>query len=285
MTSIFRVDAFISSAGGGNPAGVVLNGTRLSDLEMQKIAADLAHSETAFVLPSEVADLRLRYFAPGKEVDLCGHATIASLHLLHERGLVGQSSLLLETKAGIQQIRLGDGTVAMTQNPPHFGEVLPGTLVAPALGIESAELFDSSHIPVQIASTGLHKIFVPVSSIGVLEKITPDYEAIAAVSRDVGAIGFYVYSVQSYDGGDATCRNFAPVVGIHEDAATGTSAAALSCLLWKYGFVRDPPNSIRIEQGHSIDRPSELIVDLELESGVIHKVWLSGRATTINQYR
>ena len=125
----------------------------------------------------------------------------------------------------------------MTQNPPTFGDVLPAADVAAVLGVAVDDLMDASVMPVQKASTGLHKIFVPMKSLAALQKVVPNLAGIDALSRSVGAIGTYVFSMETVAGGTAYCRNFAPVVGIEEDSATGTSAAALSRLLHKYGLV------------------------------------------------
>lgn len=94
---IHHYEAFSSEPGKGNPAGVVLNGQGLSEATMQGIAKQVGFNETAFVLPSTVADVRLRYFTPGHEIDLCGHATIASLFALYDRGRRRPGELMVET--------------------------------------------------------------------------------------------------------------------------------------------------------------------------------------------
>src|SRR5262249_7892827 len=83
---VLHVDAFAGRPGMGNPARVLLDADDLPEARMQAIARAVGFNETAFVLPSTRADLRLRYFTPGHEVDLCGHATIATFVLLHQRG-------------------------------------------------------------------------------------------------------------------------------------------------------------------------------------------------------
>ena len=134
-------------------------------------------------------------------------------------------------------------------------------------------------MPIQVASTGLHKIFVPVASLESLLSIVPDFAAIESVSRLHGAIGMYCYSLESKSNATAHCRNFAPVVGIMEDSATGTSAAALSCVLRQNGIL-EKSASLRLvyEQGDCIGQPSEIIVLLDLEDDVICGVRVAGRA-------
>jgi len=285
VTVLFQVQAFTKDGAGGNAAGVVCDAGKLSVPEMLSIAAEAGFSETAFVCESESADHRVRFFTPTREVNLCGHATIATYHLLLERKLIKPGSYSMETLAGLQRIEVGeDGLVAMTQNPPTFGEVLDPESVASVLGLTCQDLMDASKMPIQIASTGLHKIFVPVKSLDALQRVVPDLPGIDALSRSVGAIGTYVFSLESVAGGTAHCRNFAPVVGIQEDSATGTSAAALSCLLHRYGQVSDTEvaSGLVFEQGYAISQPSEIVVRLGLLHDTISEVWVAGRAQTVS---
>jgi PhzF family phenazine biosynthesis protein len=282
MVRVHRVDAFSSQGEGGNAAGVVLAESELSTEQMQAIAARMGLSETAFVFPHDRADRGLRFFTPTAEVGLCGHATIASWHLLMEQGLVEAGAWQMWTPSGIQQIRCeSDGRVAMSQNLPEFGPVLDPDPIARSLGIAVDQLMDPERIPIQIASTGLYKIFAPIRDLSTLDQIQPDLEAIEAISRTAGAIGIYCYTLESRRGGIAQCRNFAPVVGIREDSATGTSAAATGCLLFHHGIVDSKQaGDLVFEQGYALQQPSEIRVRLEIKESTIRKVWVAGRATT-----
>lgn len=108
---IKQIDAFTNRAFGGNPAGVVMSADGLKDGEMQNIAKEMNLSETAFILKSNKADFRIRWFTPKKEVLFCGHATVASLHALAEEGMFGMSSngifdLKTETMVGIITVKV-----------------------------------------------------------------------------------------------------------------------------------------------------------------------------------
>lgn len=92
---VYHYNAFSTDKDKGNPAGVVFDGEKLSDQQMIEVAKQVGFNETAFVLESNVADLRLRYFTPGHEINLCGHATVASLYGLRSRGLLSQEDVLL----------------------------------------------------------------------------------------------------------------------------------------------------------------------------------------------
>ena len=150
--------------------------------------------------------------------------------------------------------------------------------MAQALGLSSKDL--GSLVP-QVASTGLFKIFVPVPSLEVLAAVEPDFEAISRVSRSVEAIGMYVYCLDVPGAATARCRNFAPVVGILEDSATGTSAAALASLLQHRQQVSGGSGTwLRFEQGYAIDQPSEILVELSVDDGAVSEVRVAGYATT-----
>ncbi len=105
--TVCHYDAFSKEPGMGNPAGVVLNGDELTDEEMQEVAFKVGFNETAFPIKSAVADFRMRYFTPGHEMNLCGHATIATVYALKSRGLLrDKKEITIETAVGILPIRI-----------------------------------------------------------------------------------------------------------------------------------------------------------------------------------
>mgnify|MGYP003578124327 FL=1 len=103
---VFHYDAFSSKPNKGNPAGVVLDADGLTAKEMQDIAMKVGFNETSFPMDSDIADLRIRYFTPGHEMNLCGHATMATIHALKTRGLLDKDELMIETGAGILPIKI-----------------------------------------------------------------------------------------------------------------------------------------------------------------------------------
>ena len=277
----YVVDAFTCDGQGGNPAGVVLVNEVLPKERMQAIAARLGFSETAFVVFSGTSRHKIRFFTPENEVALCGHATIASYFLLFHLGQIQAGPFVMETLAGEQAVSVDTtGSVGMTQNLPVFGSTLRGSDVAPALGMAPELIGGPTGLPIQIASTGLNKIFVPVVSLEALHEIKPDFERIARISEANDSIGMYCYCLETIRGSTAHCRNFAPVVGIREDSATGTSAAALGCVLHHYGII-DPGLTERLvfEQGFCIQQPSEIHVLLKITEGAITRVEIAGRAS------
>lgn len=111
--------AFSDKALGGNPAGVVLQAAHLSESQMQEVARQVGFSETAFVMPSDQADFKVRFFTPSDEVDLCGHATIALFYLMKTQHLVDVGTYTLETLAGILKVVIEvNGEVYLSQTLP-----------------------------------------------------------------------------------------------------------------------------------------------------------------------
>ncbi|MAA79247.1 MAG: phenazine biosynthesis protein PhzF [Deltaproteobacteria bacterium] len=276
--NIHVVYAFTKNGAGGNPAGVVLCNTPLSSDQMQHIAANAGYSETAFIEIISQNTQRIRFFAPSKEVALCGHATIASYSWLFQKQHIAKGKHNMLCMAGAQKIIVNeDGSISMSQNLPTFGPTLQPDDISHALRIHPNQIH--STIPIQVASTGLHKIFVPLQSISDLNAISPNQEEIKRVSIQNNSIGMYCYTLETLHSSTAHCRNFAPVVGIMEDSATGTSAAALSTLLHHFGLLSDHPNlNLSYEQGYAIDTPSEIYVRLEQRDKKITAVWVRGFA-------
>lgn len=115
---VFTLNSFAKTLEGGNPAGVVLDADNLTEKQMMYISKEVGFSETAFVSKSNKADFKVRFFTPTDEVDLCGHATIATYFLMWNKQLIKSGNYTQETKAGILGIEAGkDGTVFMDQNP------------------------------------------------------------------------------------------------------------------------------------------------------------------------
>lgn len=264
-TRALLVDAFTDDSCAGNAAGVVPDAGGLTDDQMQAIAAELGASETAFLRPSDAADRRLRYFTPTTEVDLCGHATIASHAHLYDDGALAAGEHTLETNVGVLDIEVAeDGTVWMAQNPPTVREVeLSYERVAEATGTEAAALRGASDdIPLAVADTGLPFLIVPITYLSDLGDADPDFDAVEALADDVGAAGVYMFSFDALDrASTAHGRAWVPGVGVDEDPVTGTASGAAGAYLARFGaFDGDAPAEMVFEQGHFVDRPGRVRV-------------------------
>lgn len=283
LIKAFTLDAFAKSIGGGNPAGVVLNADSLSETDMKRIAEVIGFSETAFVMKSDNADFKVRFFTPNDEVDLCGHATIGTFYTMADQGIIPAGKYKQETKAGILEVEVGaDYTVLMEQNLPQFFEVIDKEEIAESLNISIKDIM--ADLPVQIVSTGLKDIIIPVKSFDCLNSINPDFDKVEAVSKKYKVIGYHIFTLETLHNSTAHCRNLAPLYGIPEESATGTSNGALSCYLYKYGRLNDKKlNAITIEQGYSMGKPSEILVSLSAEAGMISQVKVGGKALNLKQ--
>ncbi|MFB6071906.1 MAG: PhzF family phenazine biosynthesis protein [Halobacterium sp.] len=264
-TRALLVDAFTDEPCSGNAAGVVPDAGDLTDDQMQAIAAELGASETAFVRESEEADRRIRYFSPTTEVDLCGHATVATHAHLFADGVIEAGEHTLETNVGALDIEVTEeGVVWMTQNDPEIREVdVSYERVAEATGTDGAALRGASDdLPLAVADTGLPFLVAPITYLSDLGDADPDFDALEALADDVGAAGVYAFSFDALDG-DATLhgRAWVPGLGIDEDPVTGTASGAAGAYLRHFdAFGGDMDAEMVFEQGHFVDRPGRVRV-------------------------
>lgn len=256
------VDAFTDTPLTGNAAGVVPTATDLTDAQMAAIARELAVSETAFLLDSDVADRRIRFFTPETEVDLCGHATIASHVHLYEDNVIAAGTHSLETEVGVIDIDVTDDGVAwMTQGPPAVERVdLDIERAGRALDLPEAALGEME-LPAATASTGLRFLIVPVTFLEPLGAATPDFDAVEALTDAYDAAGVYAFTFDTI-AADSTLhgRCFLPGTGIDEDPVTGTASGAVGAYLRTVDAFGSLPEEMQFEQGHFLDRPGHVRV-------------------------
>lgn len=276
---LFIADAFTAEAFGGNPAGVAVldsEHTFPDDSFMKKLAAELKHSETAFVLPLGGCRFRLRYFTPASEVDLCGHATIAAFTVLKDIGLVCGGTSIAETKAGTIDVSFDGDTVLMSMAEPKIIRDFSSDEAASfyeAFGLS----LDDCPAPLypEAVSTGLPDIMLPVADRQCLASLKPDFPKISELSKRHNVVGFHVFSLGTDNGITADCRNFAPLYGIDEEAATGTSNGALTYYLFKRGLIRENTLNTFL-QGEAFGRPS--VINSRLTGS---KIYIGGRAVIL----
>lgn len=252
----FVVDAFAGAPFGGNPAGVVLLGegkTFPADDIMIKIAAELRYSETAFVQQNAPAEFTVRYFTPAAEVDLCGHATIAAFSILRDEGIVPvDTPCRNHTLAGDLEVVAGEQIMMQMAAPEVLDICVDVQELYRIMGGE--ELSGKGSLPVEIVSTGLPDIIMPVESVEKLHALQPDMAALSELSARLEVTGAHAFAL-SDDGYTAHVRNFAPLYDIPEESATGTANAALTYYLYRHGFVASGEDC-RFIQGEAMKRPS-----------------------------
>lgn len=281
------VDAFTTQRFSGNPCGVVTRAEGLNDAQMQNIARELNLSETAFVFPSGVADFRVRFFTPLKEIPLAGHPTIATMYTLADEGRIdlsgGPKRVVQELSIGVLPVDLSRGEsgavrVVMTQAKPEFGRRLDRNVFAQALGIDPSEMLQD--VPVQVVSTGTPQAMVPVKSLGVLKKLNPNMQHLSDLEQVGHYFSTHVFALEAFDAPHRThARHYAASGGIPEDPVTGSATGAMAAYLWKYGLVRDAHYTV--EQGHIMGRPGIVEIEVEGEDDEPTAVRIAGTAVTV----
>ena len=271
----YIVDAFTDEPFGGNTAGVVLlNGDFPSDELMQQVAAELRYSETAFVQQQDYDEFTVRYFTPAGEVDLCGHATIATFSLLNQLGMVNdQVPVVNHTLAGDLKVKFGCH-VMMQMAAPRVLEV-PLDIDRLHRIMAGERLQQWPELPVEVVSTGLPDIMMPMASVEALNAMRPDMAALAAYSIELDVVGVHAFAL-SDDGYTAHVRNFGPRYDIPEESATGTANAALTHYLQRRGLVKRG-DDCRFLQGETMGRPSVVATTVDPD-GVI---WVGGSSCIV----
>ena len=270
MVDVYVAVAFSKDAKGGHKAGVVLGRSELTSVQKAAIAKEMGYSETAFVLDSDKADFKLQYFTPTEEVPLCGHATIAAFSTLKLLNMLDKPDCTIETEAGILNIHIkDDGLILMEQNRPAYLEVLDSDIFTGCI----ERNFIDHRFPIQIVSTGLNDVMLPVDSVEHLEQLSPDFEMIANMSKEKEVVGVHAFTIIKESDVTAICRNFAPLYGIDEESATGTANCALACYLFKYYKQQ---SQYVFEQGHNMGDISRIVVNLSYHENVIDSVFVGG---------
>ena len=276
---LYIVDAFTTKRFSGNQAGVALLGDEVWPGEgfMQALAAELKHSETAFVKANGEKSFRVRYFTPEGEVDLCGHATIAIFTVLRETGMIGPGTYNASTLAGELAIRVSADAVWMDMAPPVEARTFTDEEAAELYAAYGLSLADKPEgYQPKAVSTGLCDILLPVKSADALDRAVQNEAEVTRLSKQYEVVGVHMFW-PCLDGDAAChCRNFAPLYAIPEEAATGTSNGALTYYLYKCGKVA-PGAENRFVQGEKMGKPSEILSRLEVDGEAV-KVLIGGRA-------
>lgn len=226
------VNAFVDGLSGGNPAGVVLHAENYTTRQKQCIAAAVGVSETAFVSPSSIADFRVEFFTPTRQIAHCGHATIATFSYMRQSGLLPKDNTSKETIDGRREILLEGENAFMEQSAPRYIAIKPTdqNRMLQSIGLEPSSLLTGASI--NILNTGNSFLMVAAQSPDIVRSVKPEKEQIIKISEEYNLIGYYLFSIQSdKKGRDASARMFAPRYGIDEESATGMAAGPLACYL------------------------------------------------------
>lgn len=264
-----RLAAFTTDPAGGNPAGVWIGDELPSAEEMQRIAAEIGYSETAFVAPAAGLERTIRFFSPKAEVSFCGHATVATGVLLGE--LDGEGAYRLETC-------VGEVPVAVRREPTGHLEASLTSVGTKHRAADDALLDEAlsalrwtradleSSIPPAVAYAGAWHLVLAVRDAATLDGLDYDFDRLAEImaEADLTTLQLVVRGSDTF----FHSRNPFPPGGVVEDPATGAAAAALG------GYLRDAgllpaPGTFEIRQGEAMGRPSLLRVDVPESGGIV----------------
>jgi len=298
-----QFDVFTDRSFCGNHLAVFPNAEGIPDEQMGKIAREMNLSETVFVLNSEADEAlrRLRIFTPAREIPFAGHPIVGTWAALAGLGVVpvpdggnGWQRIFHEVGIGILpvDIEFKDGQpvqVVMTQgkfeiineiDDPH-----EQAEVARALGLAREDL--DENLPIQVITTGLSCLAVPIRSLADLRDIRVDAALLTDIYQRYGGTGCHAFTRETIEVGEsrAHARFFAPADNIPEDPATGSACGALGGYLIHHGALSLEPDEGRykfvIEQGDFINRPSRINLDVKGQTGNVEEVKVGGSAVLV----
>jgi PhzF family phenazine biosynthesis protein len=263
-----KIDAFTSGLSSGNPAGAVyLNSLDdINAVEMQQIARELKGfvSETGYVCRLDEETFNLRYYSSEREVDFCGHATVAIMYDLikNSSDLISKDVVYINTSKGklkvFNRIKKDDAVFISAPDPVFSGKTIDPMEIAEALRIDGNSIDGKN--PISIINAGLETLIVPIKSLNDILSIKPDLDELRGFCIDSLIDIITVFTREtSYGAGDFRTRVFAPTFGYLEDPATGSGNSAFGYYLIKSGMHQS--NIITIEQNGMYDNPN--IVKLE----------------------
>lgn len=287
--AVFQVDAFTRQRFTGNPAGVVLGADALSDEEMLAIARELNNADTAFVSAPDSADhdLRVRFFTPRTEAAFVAHATVAAHYVMSRRP--GPRRLRQKQKAGIVEVEVrGEGDarrIAIHQSPPPIGRELSSRerlAVLDALALSSGDL--DGRCPLLVCGSASTRLMVGVRGAEHLRQLKPDAARLTTLSAQLGAAGYFVFTLAPQVSDVLTeARMFCPAIGIPEDPVSGNAYGMLGAYLAARGLVERSGDRAQFSgaQGHYLNRPGRVDVELDYENGTVASLRVVGDAVLV----
>src|SRR4030066_273263 len=236
LIDVCQIDAFTDEPFRGNPAGVVYS-DELSKEEMQLIAREFNASETAFISKSVESDFNLRWFTPTVEVKLCGHATVASIHYLKQRGIIqDNSSFNFKTLSGILKCSTQNGIHSLSLPIPEL-KIFEGHKEEIIKTLNGGKVINHGKFPFILDNGGY--LYIHVSSLRDLMNIKPNFRELLELSlARKGYDTFTLFTSETIEKDNhAHLRFFAPYYGINEDPVTGSANGPLLLVLRKLGLI------------------------------------------------
>ncbi|XTZ20194.1 MAG: PhzF family phenazine biosynthesis protein [cyanobacterium endosymbiont of Rhopalodia fuxianensis] len=292
----YTADVFTDQIFGGNQLAVFPNSQGLTTQKMQKIAAEFKFSETVFVFPPQTSQgtRKLRIFTPTTELYFAGHPTIGTAYVLSFIGEIAISqkkqTILLEEGIGLisVSIQIERGKPVYTElkaaQLPTFNNNSPSVIeLASILGLKIADFRDDKYF-IQGVSCGVPFLFVPLHNREALGHIQFNRDCWQHILANHWAPSVYVFCFDpEREGSDLRARMFAPSMGILEDPATGSAAAALGGYL---AIREEIPNTTlkwRVEQGFEMGRPSILEIIVKKKQGQVREIKVGGSSVLVSE--
>ncbi len=293
----YQADVFTNEPFGGNPLAIFPDAGELTDREFQQIAREMNLSETVFVLPptDPRAAAKIRIFTPSQEIPFAGHPVLGTFYVLGTLKRIPLqepvTNIFYECHIGVFPLELiilkGQiEQVVMSQPFPEFLEVVSQVEtiyeLAKALGVHKSLITDSS-FPVEVVSTGLPVLIVPIRTLTAVKSMQVNHAAIHDLCARLGTNGIMVYTTMTLEENSTVhTRMFATPIGIPEDPATGSASGALGAYLVKNGVVEvGPTTEVVIEQGYEIDRPSRILVQVFSDDDMIQEIKVGGQVMLV----
>lgn len=286
LMNIVHTLVFAARPGGGNPCPVVPGADKLTDAQMLALARRFG-LDTVFIMSSQRADMRLRYFVPDHEMGISGHATIAALIVQNMLGRLTPGRIVVETMNGLFEATyevddLGH-SVMLEQNRPDFGTSASTEVVAEALGIAPSTI--AATTPIQSVSVSRPKLLVPLVGVDILDGLSPQFERLWELCDRLEVTGLYpfVYAAGSKPG-VVQARQYPLRAGFPEDAATGVAAGALGAYLARHEFaLAKGVHRFNIAQGYAMGHPSMIETIIECDGSAVVRVAIKGRAQIVGR--
>ncbi len=271
------VDAFSDKPFGGNGCAVVHGGAHLADDVCLAYVRETSLVECTFTGPSQIADIRVRYFLASREIPFAGHPTIATVAAMRSRGMFQGDALTLETGAGVVAIKLNGDEIEMTTVAPQFGVKVPADLVAAAVGLPADAIISQP----QLVSTGLPfcvTVLRDHDALRAAKLVEGPLRQVAAAAGYSGsdmAEPFLVTLKGATDAGDTFSRLLMAPPSPPEDPFTGSATGAMATYLWSYGLM--PKDRFVAEQGHDMGRPGQAIVTRDGPADAMSGIKIAGK--------
>jgi trans-2,3-dihydro-3-hydroxyanthranilate isomerase len=295
---VVQIDVFSTHRFQGNALAVFTDARGLSDSEMQDIARETNLQETTFVFPRDSAvekerGVKVRIFIPDQEIPFGGHPTLGTAMVLRNRRLA-QSGKSDAGNGTIQHISLdlqvgkipvtfrndasGNAFGEMHQVDPVFGPTHDRTTVAALAGVKPADISEEG--PIQTISTGLPFAIVPLKRLSTLQSLRPDFQRIHAYFEREPVLTDFYYVTRETQDSDVGLRSRGLFWTGGEDAATGSAAGCTAAWMVRYG-VTQPGQTVHIQQGVEMKRPSQIFVSADKQGEKIVQVRVGGHAVEV----